>query len=402
MTTTTVCEVHRPDWPLWSAAFRPFFLAAAAWAAVAILLWIGLYLHGGGALSRFDPLTWHIHAMLFGFIPAAIAGFLLTAISNWTGRPPIHGPLLAALVVLWIAGRVAVFVSAMLPAWIAPAVDLAFPVALFALASREILIARNWRNLMLLAPLLVLTAADALMFLENAGAAIPRGIGWRLAIAAIIALVSAIGGRLVPVFTRNWLARRGVDRLPRAHGVIDSVSLAAVHAGLLAWAFLPASPVVGALLLIAAMLGVWRLARWRGWATAAEPLLLTLHLGYAWIVVGAALLGASMLTSAVPQEAAVHALTAGVMGTMVLAIMTRVARGHTGRPLEADRVTTSLYVLITAAAVTRVAAPFLPVLSIALLTASAALWAASFLTFLAVYGPMLVGPRLSVADQARQ
>ncbi|HWF78711.1 MAG TPA: NnrS family protein [Caulobacteraceae bacterium] len=392
---SVVIEARGREQPLWSAAFRPFFLAAAAWSAGAILLWIGLYMHGGATPSRFDPLTWHIHEMLFGFVPAAIAGFLLTAIANWTGRSPIRGSLLAALAALWLAGRIAVFFSALLPAWVAPAVDLAFPAALFALAAREIVAARSWRNLMMLAPLAVLTAADALMFLESAGAAIPHGLGWRLAIAAIITLVSAIGGRIIPAFTRNWLVLRGASELPNTHSLFDSVSLAALHTGLLAWAFFPASTLVGALLLIAAALTALRLARWRGWATAAEPLLAILHVGYAWIAIGAALLGASILTSLAPQEAAVHAFTAGVMGTMVLAITTRVARGHTGRRLEADRVTASIYVLVSAAAVARVAAPFLPTLAITLLTASAALWAASFLTFLAAYGPMLVRPRLA-------
>lgn len=390
-----VIEAPGRERPLWSAAFRPFFLAAAAWSAGAVVLWISLYMHGGATPSRFDPLTWHIHEMLFGFVPAAIAGFLLTAIANWTGRSPIHGSLLAGLAALWLTGRIAVFFSALLPTWVAPAVDLAFPAALFVLAAREIVAARSWRNLMMLAPLVVLTAADALMFLESAGAAIPHGLGWRLAISAIVALVSAIGGRIIPAFTRNWLVRRGASESPSKHSFIDSVSLAALHTGLLAWAFFPASTLVGALLLIAAALVALRLARWRGWATAADPLLAILHVGYAWIAIGAALLGASILTSLAPQEAAVHAFTAGVMGTMVLAIMTRVARGHTGRRLEADRVTASIYVLISAAAVTRVAAPFLPTLAITLLTTSAALWAASFLTFLAAYGPMLVRPRLA-------
>lgn len=395
MTTAYAYLPQKPVGHFWSAPFRPFFLAAATWAAGAIVLWIALYMHGGGTLSRFDPLTWHMHAMLFGFIPAAIAGFLLTAVANWTGRPAIHGRLLAALVALWLTGRIAVFVSAMLPVWVAPAIDLAFPAALFALAAREILLARSWRNLMMLAPLLVLTVADALMFLENTGAAVPPGLGWRLAIAAIISLVSAIGGRLVPAFTRNWLMRRGGSGLPGAHNVIDSVSATALHAGLLGWAFLPGSSVVGAVLLIAAAFGALRLVRWRGWTTIAEPLLLILHVGYAWIVVGAALLGASMLWSVVPRESAVHAFTAGVMGTMVLAIMTRVARGHTGRPLVAGGVTIAIYTLISAAALARVAAPFLPAASIVLLTASAILWAASFVTFLAAYGLMFVHPRLA-------
>ena len=341
--------VANPAAGLWSLAFRPFFLAAAVWAALALTLWIILFMTGGALPSRFDPLSWHIHAMLFGFVPATIAGFMLTAIPNWTGRPPIHGAPLVGLAVLWLVGRIACLVSAVLPLWLAAAVDLAFPVVLCAVAAREIVAARNWRNLMMPIPIGVIAVADLLTYLELAGYGVPAGLGWRLAIAAIIALISAIGGRIIPAFTRNWLVKRGASALPSPHSVIDRVALATLHTGLLGWALFPTSKPVGAILLAAAALNLWRLARWRGLATLPEPLLAILHLGYAWVVLGSALLGASMLSSAVPEAAAIHAFTAGAIGTMVLAVMTRVARGHTGRALEADRITIAIYLMITAA-----------------------------------------------------
>ena len=155
-------------------------------------------------------------------------------------------------------------------------------------------------------------------------------------------------------FTRNWLVKRSVTALPAAHGMIDRAALAALHTGLLGWALFPASKLAGAILIAAAALNLWRLARWRGFATGPEPLLAILHLGYAWVVLGTALLGVSMLSSAIPQAAAIHAFTAGGVGTMVLAVMTRVARGHTGRALEADRFTIAIYLMITVAAVIRV------------------------------------------------
>lgn len=378
---------------LWSLAFRPFFLAAAIWAALALALWIGLFMSGRALPSRFDPLAWHIHAMLFGFVPAAIAGFMLTAIPNWTGRPPIHGAALIGLVALWLLGRAASLVSAVLPLWLAAAVDLAFPVVLCAVAAREIIAARNWRNLMMPLPIGVLGVADLLMYLELAGYGVPAGLGWRLAIAAIIALISAIGGRVIPAFTRNWLVKRG-GAAPTLHGVIDRVALALLHIGLLGWALFPTSKPAGAILIAAAALNLWRLARWRGFATAGEPLLAILHLGYAWLVLGAALLGASMLVTAIPPSAAIHAFTAGAIGTMVLAVMTRVARGHTGRRLEADRITTLVYLMITAAAVIRVIAAFADASAMILLGASAVLWVASFGLFAASYGSMLLSPRL--------
>jgi uncharacterized protein involved in response to NO len=378
----------------WSLAFRPFFLAASLWSAGAIALWIGLFATGGTLPSRFDPLTWHIHAMLFGFVYAAVAGFLLTAISNWTGRPPIRGAALAGLAVVWLFGRVISLVSILVPLWLATVIELAFPFLLCAVASREIIAARNWRNLMMPIPIGVLGIADLLMHLELAGIALPAGLGWRLAIVGIIALITAIGGRIIPAFTRNWLIKHDRPALPVGHGPIDRLALATLHTGLLGWAFLPTVRLVGGLLVLAALLNLWRLARWRGSATASEPLLAVLHVGYLWVVLGAALLGASMLTNTIPEAAAIHAFTAGAIGTMVLAVMTRVSRGHTGRPLEADRTTIIIYVAVILAGATRVAAAFAGESTMILLQISALLWVAAFLLFALAYGPMLVSPRI--------
>lgn len=387
-----------PSAGLWSLAFRPFFLAAAIWAALALTLWIVLFISGSALPSRFDPLSWHIHAMLFGFVPAAIAGFMLTAIPNWTNRPPIHGTPLVGLAVLWLLGRVACLVSAFFPLWLTAAVDLAFPVVLCAVAAREVVAAHNWRNLMMPIPIGVLAVADLLTYRELAGHGVPAGLGWRLALAAVIALVSAISGRIIPAFTRNWLVKRGASALPSAHTVIDRIALTTLHTGLLGWAVFPASKWVGAILVVAAAFNLWRLARWRGLATRSEPLLAILHLGYAWIVLGSALLGAGMLSSAVPEAAAIHAFTAGAIGTMVLAVMTRVARGHTGRALEANHVTIAIYLMITAAGAIRVMAAFAGVSARIWLAASAVFWMASFGLFAATYGSMLLSPRLGAGQ----
>ena len=386
-----------PPASLWSLAFRPFFLAAAVWAALALALWIVLFMAGGTLPSRFDALSWHIHAMLFGFVPAAIAGFMLTAIPSWTGRAPIQGPQLVGLAGLWLVGRIACLVSGFLPLWLGAALDLAFPFALCAYAAREIIAAHNWRNLMMPVPIAVLGIANLLMYLELAGNHVPNGLGWRLAIAAVIILISAIGGRIIPAFTRNWLVKRGVTVLPAAHDMFDHIALAVLHTGLLGWAFFPASKPVGAILVTAAALNLWRLARWRGLATIAEPLLAILHVGYAWVVLGTALLGASLLTAAVSESAAIHAFTAGAIGTMVLAVMTRVVRGHTGRALEADRVTIMIYFLITAAGALRVVAECLSDIAMIVLAISAVLWVASFGLFAVSYGPMLLQPRIDAS-----
>lgn len=387
----------RPAMPLWTLAFRPFFLAASVWSALALALWIVLFVSGASLPSRFDPLTWHIHAMLFGFVFAAVAGFLLTAIPNWTGRPPIQGAALAGLFGIWLLGRIVCLVSIYLPLWVVALVDLAFPFVLCAVAAREIVLARNWRNLAMPLPVAVLGIADCLMHLETAGIGLPAGIGWRLALAAIIALITAIGGRIIPAFTRNWLLNRDGAALPAASGWIDGTALAALHIGLLAWAFLPRSEAVGVLLVVAALLNLLRLARWRGLSTAAEPLLAILHLGYLWVIAGAALLGSSLLTGSIPEAAAIHAFTAGAIGTMVLAVMTRVSRGHTGRPLAADRATVLIYFAIVLAGVTRVAAEFAGTALRILLEISALLWFVSFLSFALFYGPMLLLPRIQAA-----
>jgi uncharacterized protein involved in response to NO len=399
VSVATPTTVASPAAGLWSLAFRPFFLAAAVWAALALTLWIVLFMTGGALPSRFDPLSWHIHAMLFGFVPATIAGFMLTAIPNWTGRPPIHGAPLVGLAVLWLVGRITCLVSVLLPLWLAAAVDLAFPVVLGAFAAREIVAARNWRNLMMPVAIGVIAVADLLTYLELAGYGVPAGLGWRLAIVAIIALISAIGGRIIPDFTRNWLVKRGAPALPSPHSVIDRVALTTLDTGLLGWALFPTSKPVSAILLAAAALNLWRLTRWRGLATLPEPLLAILHLGYAWVVLGSALLGASILSSAVPEAVAIHAFTAGAIGTMVLAVMTRVARGHTGRALEADRVTIVIYLMITAGAAIRVMAEFAGTSAMTLLAASAVLWVTGFGLFAATYGSMLLSPRLDAGQR---
>ena len=376
-----------------SQGFRPFFLATGLWSAVALAVWIVMFATGTTVPSRFGPLAWHVHEMLFGFVMAAIAGFLLTAIPNWTGRLPVGGSPLALLAGLWLLGRIVCLISGLIPAWIAIAADLSFQVVFVGVVAREIVVGRNWRNLPMVAPVSVLAIANLLMHLEADGVAVPSGLGWRLGLAMIIVLISVMAGRIVPSFTRNWLAKRLASDLPAGHGRIDRAALGILHAGLVGWAFLPEFRPVGLLLLLGAALNLWRLLRWRGIATMAEPLLLVLHVGYAWLVLGVALLGLTVLGTDVPLSAAIHALTAGAIGTMILAVMTRATRGHVGRELSADRVTVLIYGLVSLAAITRIAAAFAATWSMPLLIISAALWIAAFAGFVRCYGPMLILPR---------
>lgn len=372
--------------------FRPFFLLAGLWSIVALLVWMVLFAAAGVLPSRFDPLSWHIHEMLFGFIMAAVAGFLLTAVANWTGRPPVSGPRLGLLVALWCAGRAACLLSALGPAWAALLVDLAFPAALLAVVAREIAGARNWRNLVVLGPVTALGLANALMHLEAAGVPLPPGVGWRFGLAAVVLLIALIGGRIVPAFTRNWLMGRSVPHAPLVSPWRDRAALAVLAFALLAWVLRPV-PVSGLLLLLAAVLHFWRLSGWQGWRTVPEPLLCVLHVGYAWLVAGIGLLGLAAFGPEVPESAAVHALMAGAAGTMILAVMTRATRGHTGRALTADRATALIYVLVTVAALARVAAAFVTAWMMPLLMTAAGAWTAAFGLFLLAYGPMLLLPK---------
>jgi uncharacterized protein involved in response to NO len=391
----TTAPDHRADRRriVLSYGFRPFFLASALWGATAIGLWIAMLTAGLSIPIRFDPLTWHIHEMFFGFVLAAVAGFLLTAIATWTGRQPVSGALLGTLAVLWLLGRIDSLISQWLPAWLAIAADVAFPLALTAIVAREIVGANNRRNFPIIAPVFVLTVADLLMDLGMDGFGTLSGYGWRLALAAILILISVVGGRIIPSFTRNWLLARGVTRLPGSAGVIDRVSLGILHAALMAWVFFPAAHPTGIALLAGAALNVWRLLRWRGAATRSEALLAILHVGYGWLVLGVAALGFAILDSAFPLSAAIHALTVGAIGTMILAVMTRVSRGHTGRELSADGVTTLIYALVILAAAVRIAAALAPAARVDLLLCAAALWIGAFGLFAVRYAPLLLRPR---------
>lgn len=380
-----------------SVGFRPFFLGAGVWAAGAVALWLA-QLAGWPALpSAFDPIAWHAHEMLFGYVTAVIAGFLLTAIPNWTGRLPVCGWQLGGLFALWCAGRVAVGVSAWIGPAAAAALDLAFPVVLCAVVLREIAAGRNWRNLPVATIVAVLAASDGLVHLEALGLAptadLGADLGLRLGIAAVAVLIALVGGRVVPSFTRNWLAKRGEAVLPRPFGRLDRLAVAVTIAAGLAWTLAPEAAASGALALLAAALGAARLAGWCGHRTLAEPLVWVLHLGYAWLVAGFALLGAAVLVPALPQAAALHALTAGAMGTMTLAIMTRATLGHSGRALTAGPGTAAIYALVGAAALLRVLAPLTALDAALLFGLSGLAWIGAFALFVVLYGPLLVGPR---------
>jgi uncharacterized protein involved in response to NO len=378
---------------LLTQGFRPFFLFVGLWAMLALAGWIGM-LEGVVSLpSRFSPLAWHVHEMLFGVILAAIAGFLLTAVPNWTGRLPSAGARLAILALCWLIGRVDMAVSDRLPFALSVAGDLLFNLALIAVMAREIVAGRNWRNLVTLAPLAVLLAANLLMHLEEHGQALPPGIGWRLAIGANCFLIALIGGRIVPSFTRNWLRNHGHAALPMERKWLSAAAIATLVVSMIAWVAAPDAQAVGLLLVVAALLHGARLAQWKGLAARREALLFVLHIGYGWLVAGLLLLGLTILAPDLPRAAAIHALTAGAMTTMILAVMTRASRGHTGRALTAGVATRHVFLFVTMAAGLRVVAAFGTPWTHILLLAAAAFWVGAFGLFLVAYAPILWLPR---------
>ena len=371
--------------------FRPFFLLGAVWAALAMMLWVFML---AGALSlptRFDPVSWHAHEFLFGYLGAIIAGFVLTAVPNWTGRLPVVGWSLGGLVLLWAAGRAAVLMSGLPPAWVAPATDLAFPVVLGAVLLREIVAGKNWRNLVVLALLGVFALANLIFHLEAArGGYAAQGYGLRLGLSAVIGMIALIGGRIVPSFTRNWLVKRGSTRLPAPPMQrFDKVTLLATFLALLAWTLGPHHAATGAGFLGIAALHGARLARWRGHRTVAEPLVLVLHVAYAFVPLGALALGLSILRPGLIGDAsAQHVWMAGAMGLMTLAVMTRATLGHTGQALHSDGPTMAIYAALVGSVIARLLADLLP--AHIGYEISAVLWVTAFAGFAIFFGPSLL------------
>ena len=371
--------------------FRPFFFLGATWAVVVVSLWV-LVMAGTISLpSAFDPLAWHRHEMLFGYLGAVIAGFLLTAIPNWTGRLPIAGGALAALASLWLAARIAMLFSASTGAALAALLDVGFLVTLALLCGREVLLARN-RNLPVVGAVLLLALAAGIDHGETLGLIPAEGYGWRGGFALVLLVITLIGGRIIPSFTRNWLAKQGrTTGLPSQPSRFDMLVIAVTAIALASW--VAGGSLAAPLLLAAGALQLVRLARWKGWSTIAEPLVFILHLAYLWLPLGLLLLGMSLMVATQPASAALHALAAGAMASMTLAVMTRATLGHTGRELRADLGTTIIFVAVTLGAALRVAAPWLPVDYLLLVRGAGLLWGGAFLLFVGLYGPKLLGPR---------
>jgi uncharacterized protein involved in response to NO len=386
---------------LLSAGFRPFFLAAACWAALAVPLWLAAYAGQLIVPSALPPVIWHVHEMVYGFAAATVAGFLLTAIPNWTGRMPLQGGALALLVLAWAAGRAAVLLSSAVGAPAAAVLDLVFPSLFLAVVAREILAGCNWRNLPMLGALSLLLVGNLLVHLDALDLTRTAELGNRIGIATLLTLITLVGGRIIPSFTRNWLTKAWPGEPPPApEGPLDQAALVIAAAALALWAADPEAAVTPWAALAAGAALAVRMSRWRGLRTLREPLLLMLHVGYGWLVLGLLLLGLNGLVEILPATAALHALTAGAIGTMTLAVMTRASLGHTGRPLATGSGTKAIYALVTIAAALRVLSPLAPEHVVLVLILAGSAWTAAFGLFAILYGGPLMQPRVA-GDAAR-
>jgi uncharacterized protein involved in response to NO len=375
---------------LLSYGFRPFFLLGAAYAGLAVAVWLPMFLGGLALHTTFAPRDWHVHEMLYGYLPAVITGFLFTAIPNWTGRMPIQGTPLLALVVVWIAGRFAVTLSVTIGWLAAMVVDAGFLALIAAFTGREILAGRNWRNLKVVGLVALLLAGNVGFHLEaHANGAADYSI--RAGIAVVIVLIALIGGRIIPSFTRNWLVRENPGRLPVPFARLDVVIVVLSALALLVWVIRPGGAVTGTVLAVAGVLHVIRLARWAGDRTLRDRLVLILHVGYAFLPIGF-LLNAASAFGFLPESAGVHAWMAGGAGIMTLAVMTRASLGHTGQPLVASPATQAIYAAAVIAALARICAAIHPAFDVLLYVAALA-WAVAFLGFAVSYGPALLNER---------
>ncbi|MDL2402501.1 NnrS family protein [Rhizobium mayense] len=379
---------------IFSYGFRPFFLGAGLWAIVAMAIWMMSLMGSAEVGGSYGAVYWHAHEMLFGFSSAVLAGFLLTAVPNWTGRLPVSGWPLVLLFSLWCVGRVALLFpdfAGVVPSAVLESLFL--PTLLFICAS-EVVAGRKWKDLKVIAGLLALSIANIAFHVSVIGGASDNSIAVRLAVSAYVALVTIVGGRILPSFTRNWLNRFGRVDFPVPYNRFDTIAILCGVAALAFWTALPDSSLTILPAAAAALLHAVRLARWRGWTVRREKLLLILHVAYGFLPLGFAsiALGAAGILN---EYSVLHVLTIGAIACMMLAVITRASRGHTGRALTASWLTSASYILLVMAALVRPFAEVLPIFATSIYAIAGLLWIAAFGLFCLEYAPMLLLARRS-------
>lgn len=375
-----------------SMGFRPFFLSAALFAGVAIPAWIAMLAGAQAVNGLYPPRVWHIHEMVFGFVPAVIMGFMLTAIPNWTDRPPIRGVELAGLWSLWLAGRLAIAVPGLAPS-VSAMIDCAFLAVAAGLIWREIASAKSWKHV----PMGVLVSLYALanmlfhvLMLNEQAVDLPPRIG----LGVILVLLTVIGGRIIPNFTEEFFEMRGRPERPAEFSRYDAASILLVVFSVITWMVQPWGMVTGCVFLLAGVVNAGRVIRWRGWLTWAEPLVLVLHVGYSWVVAALLLFGGALLGVGLSPADALHALTTGAIGVMTLGVMTRASLGHTGRERHAGPLTVAIYIMVFLGALIRVFGPATGLTSHLVMGLAAVSWSGAYLLFAFSYGPILLRPSL--------
>ncbi|HSC63069.1 MAG TPA: NnrS family protein [Caldimonas sp.] len=371
---------------LWQLGFRPFYLLASVFSALSIALWAAQFTGLLGQAYLQGPL-WHAHEMLFGFVLAVVVGFLFTAGRNWSNRPTPTGPALVALAALWLAARLLVLTPWV---WASAIASAAFPIAAAIGLAIPLVGAGNRRNYFFVVLLALLGVADLALHLSLLGLwTLPPQLGLQIALDIVLFIVAVMAGRVVPMFTNNGVPGAGAGR----SAGVEKAALGS----LIVLAALDAAGLdgggVAAVAAIAAIAHAIRWLLWRPWKTVRTPLVWSLHAAYAWIPVHL-LLRVGVEFGAVAASLAAHALTAGAAAGMIIAMMVRTTRGHTGLPLRADRADVACFALVTGAALLRVAGPLLaPALTLQAIVASAALWSTGFALFAVRYAPILVRPR---------
>ncbi|MBK7956087.1 MAG: NnrS family protein [Candidatus Accumulibacter sp.] len=372
---------------LWNLGFRPFYLLASSFAALSIVLWVCQYTGHLPASYVRNP-AWHGHEMLYGYTLAVVAGFLLTAVRTWTGKPTPTGLPLIALAALWLAGRVLVLTPFSTAAAV---VNVAFPVAVAIGIGIPIVQSRNQRNYFFIALLLLLGLAVLAFHLASLGMLRwPERASLQVGLDVILFVMAVLGGRVIPMFTNNGVPGVKATR----HPVVEKIALSSVLFLLAADLAQAPAGVIAVVAVIAALAHTARIYLWQPWRTFGAPMVWVLHVAYAWIVIHLVLRGLAAL-GFVGELFAVHALTVGAIGGMTIGMMTRTARGHTGRPLVADHFEVACYVLVVVAAAIRVfGGMWLPGAYLATVVASGACWSAAFALYVVRYWPVLSRPRL--------
>jgi uncharacterized protein involved in response to NO len=372
---------------LWALGFRPFYLAASIFAAVSIGLW-GLQFGGMLGATYLPGPLWHAPEMLFGFALAVIVGFLFTAGRNWSNRPTPTGALLAALTLLWVAGRVLVLTPF---GWAAALVNAAFPLCAAIALAVPFVAAGNKRNYFFVGLLALMSLAVLAVHLDRLGVlALPAWAGIQVGLDVVLFIIAVMAGRVVPMFTNNGVPGAKAAKDAR----VEKLALGSVLALLAADMLQAPAAAVAAVALIAAVAHGVRWILWKPWKTFRVPLVWVLHIAYAWIPIHLLLRTLAEVGWVAPTTA-VHALTAGAIGGMIIGMMTRTARGHTGRPLKADAFDVACYVLVLSAALVRVAGPLaLPQWTVGSIALSAALWSAGYGLYAVCYWPVLTRARV--------